>query len=173
LFPRRACTAESDSEAPLPNPSAALHSDAWDGYPATFHSLLALIAEVQPRNLVFLSGDEHLSCIATIHIASSGKSPVVIHSIHSSALYAPFPFANGVVENLLETDNFSFRSARNDAVIGCTAKTVFAPSGDGFALISCTQVSEDQPWVLKIAFDRAVEPEPYELRMLPSDRANH
>jgi phosphodiesterase/alkaline phosphatase D-like protein len=91
LLPRHRRAARHD------RPESALRSDGWDGYPCSFHWLLAHIAGNRISNVVFLSGDEHLSCVAkaTITTPETGDS-VVIHPVHSSPLFAPFPFANSI-----------------------------------------------------------------------------
>jgi phosphodiesterase/alkaline phosphatase D-like protein len=44
--------------------ASALRSDSWEGFPYSFHRLLATIADMEIQNVIFLSGDEHLSCVA-------------------------------------------------------------------------------------------------------------
>ena len=59
-----------------------------------------------------------------------------MHSIHSSALYAPFPFANGDRVELLAKDSFPVKPMyRGEPEIECTVDTDFAPPGDGYAVI--------------------------------------
>lgn len=149
------------------HPASALRSDSWDGYPHSLYRLLAFIATHEIRNVVFLSGDEHLSCVARAKIAAakSGKA-VDIVSIHSSALHAPFPFANAIPEDFVVPDEFGFSL---DAGRVCEAKdpgapdwegdytcevhTDFAPPGDGFAVLNfeCEKAS----WKMSCEFDRA------------------
>ena len=71
--------------------ASALRSDGWEGYPHSLNELLAFIAEQRIRNVVSLSGDAHLSCVATATSQGEDGPPLVVYSIHSSALYAPFP----------------------------------------------------------------------------------
>jgi hypothetical protein len=52
---------------------------------------------------------------------------VKIVSVHSSGLYAPYPFANGHPDEMAQDDSFSLPSVQ---VAACTR---FAPLGDGFA----------------------------------------
>ena len=102
LLPRRLTTRCSEA--------SALRSDAWDGFPYSHRRLLAHIALEQIHNVVFLSGDEHHSCIATVTLTPVDPSleDVVIHSIHSSGLYAPYVFANGSAEDLAGEETFFF-----------------------------------------------------------------
>lgn len=143
------------------HPAGALRSDAWDGYPYSFRRILGYIAKHRIRNVVFLSGDEHLSCLAraTLTDRQSGHA-VDIVSIHSSALHAPFPFANSIPEDFVVPDEFAFslptervdqREMGGDYL--CAVQTEFAPPGDGFALISLAR--EDPGWTLCCDFDRA------------------
>ncbi len=123
-----------------------LHSDAWDGYPHSLHQLLAFIAQHQLHNLVFLSGDEHLSSVVDITLTHRGLDTRVL-SIHSSGLYAPFSFVNSTPDLFAAEERFAVTGD-----IECGVQSHFFP-GDGFALISvCHQPG--QPWVLECEFDR-------------------
>jgi hypothetical protein len=111
-------------------PASALRSDGWDGYPRSLLELLAFIAKERILNVVFLSGDAHLSCIAKATLEEDGSRPLVIHSIHSSALYAPFPFANSLAADFANPDKI-----KSDGYVW-TVKTEFvAPPGDGFMIL--------------------------------------
>lgn len=150
LLPRRLAT--------LRHPAAALHSDAWDGYPSSLHGLLALVCRLQCQGLVFLSGDEHLSCIAHAHITEigSGRS-CTLHSIHSSALYAPYPFANANQADFAERECFEFSDPlAPQQRYRCEVQTGFAPPGDGFAVITAT--AQDGPLTVAFHGTRGVKP---------------
>jgi cholesterol oxidase len=157
LLPRRLRATQHN------HPASALRSDAWDGYPFSFHRLLAYIAEKQIRNVVFLSGDEHLSCIAEATITPPGRRrPTSIRSVHASALHAPLPFANSVRDDFAACETFEFSLPRDgrlyagvrlEGTYACKVSTEFAPAGDGFAVI---QVLLDRGrWVVSCDFDRA------------------
>lgn len=132
-------------------PASALHSDAWDGYPASLHALLAWIADHEIHDLVFLSGDEHLSCDATATITGPGGRGVRIRSIHSSALYAPWPFANAAPADLAAEEEFGFAVAGKGGY-RCSVSTRFAPPGDGFALLQV--VPDGAGWRLECGWNR-------------------
>lgn len=150
LLPRRLATRESAA--------AALRSDAWDGYPASLHAVLAHICDKRLGHVVFLSGDEHLSCIATVTLTRNDRpdaKPVTFFSIHSSALYAPYPFANATQHDFADPDDFEFDFQSPTAAAAtyhCHVETRFAP-GDGFALIRVAQTAGT--WTLDVDFDRA------------------
>ena len=130
--------------------ASALRSDSWDGYPASLAGLLGHIARERVSNVVFLSGDEHLSLVARVTLRADGGEPVVVHSVHSSALYAPFPFANSIDDDLLASE--SFRAG------GCAVqvRTRFAAAGDGFAIL---RVFEDEGrWRARLRFLRGPRP---------------
>lgn len=133
-----------------------LRSDAWDGYPASMHRLLAFIAGHGMRNVVFLSGDEHISCVATLHVQPPGASPAIsIRSIHSSALYAPYPFANSVAEDFAENvDTFRFADPAQvfSGQFSCSVTADYT-CGDGFALV--TAALREGQWRVDCSFDRA------------------
>lgn len=137
-------------------PAMALHEDAWCGFPKTMHDVLAWLYDARAHRVIFLSGDEHLSCIAriTIRLRSAPELAVVVHSVHSSALYAPYPFANAAVADFASDEIFEFThladgvEARNFV---CEVQTRYSAIGDGFALVR-PEPAGDQ-WLLNIEFD--------------------
>lgn len=69
-----------------------LRSDSWSGYPATAS---ALMTEVLARNIhgvVLLAGDPHLSSVTSFEFDDAPG--LIVHSVVSSGLHAPWPFAN-------------------------------------------------------------------------------
>lgn len=155
LFPRHrravpARLADGTLEA-SPRP-AALRSDGWDGYPETFHALLAFIAQHKLRRLVFLSGDEHLGLHSTATLDGSDGQPVVIHSIHSPGLNIPYRFANATRSELVLDERFDYRGA-DGANQACTvATTVF--EGAGFVMVTVEKTAE-AGWALRCEFPSA------------------
>lgn len=148
---------------------AALRCDAWEGYPASLRRLLATIVRLKLRNLVFLSGDEHISMDTTITIApwqdedanagtdSTEKTDktLSIRSIHSSALYAPYPFANSI-EAEFEDDGATFDFTDPADVTlryTCTVRGRYA-KGDGYAVVSVDRGATG--WNVQCRFDRGV-----------------
>ena len=106
-------------------------SDAWEGYPGDLGALFTFVVKNKIRNVVFLSGDEHLGCVvhADISVEHQGQTECArIVSIHASGLYAPFPFANSQSHEFVQgTDTFSV------GAVHCIATTKFAPPGSLFA----------------------------------------
>ncbi|MFM2449040.1 MAG: hypothetical protein RIS44_1490 [Pseudomonadota bacterium] len=141
LLPRRCTTVAGEFNNPNRHPPnlwppsivgeiGSAHSDAWEAFPASMDELFALIVEKQILNTVFISGDEHHSMTAEAMLTSrrDAKKPAVkIVSVHSSGLYAPYPFANGHPDEMAQNDSFSLPSVNVSAFVR------FAPSGDGFA----------------------------------------
>lgn len=83
--------------------------DNWQGYPASFHRMLAFACDEQLQNLVFLGGDAHLGCAAQVTVCNAAaKKWVRFGCHHAPALYAPYPFANETPWNLRLQDTFSF-----------------------------------------------------------------
>jgi cholesterol oxidase len=150
LFPRSLAVAR--------DPACALHSDTWDGYPKSMHDLLAHACDNQVTGLVFLSGDEHISNWVEVSVSNldTGKS-CKLHSVHSSALYAPYPFANAMPEDFARCETFLFPD-RLEGRYRCQVRTVFAPQGDGFALLTAMRVGSG--WDLAVAFHNAAGPKP-------------
>jgi hypothetical protein len=148
----------------------ALRSDAWDGYPGSLERLLAHIGRTQRKGLVFLSGDEHLSCVvrATVTLRDwDGRmcDAVRLHSIHSSALYAPYPFANAQPEEFAASECWRFHDPDEPLVMCCCEVEVlrWAP-GDGFACMQLLQ--QEGGWSLDVSFDReSREPQTVTLKL--------
>ena len=138
-------------------PAAAVRSDAWDGFPASLHRLLAKVHARGQDDVFFLSGDAHVSNVCRIEIRKAGEDrAVVAHSVHSSALYAPYPFANGSEEDFAGAETFKFDHA--GATYHCTVRTEFPARGDGFAVLTVSQ--EPAGWRVNVLFDREEEPPP-------------
>ena len=144
LLPRWRLVAES--------PANGSRSDAWDGYPATLEWLFMLLVEKDIKRTVFLSGDEHHSLFATIDLRRRGAraAPLRVVSIHSSALYAPFPFANGRPQDLVPDESLGIGQVDADV------HTTFAPPGDGYARIELDPVTGPQR--LTLSFGKACGP---------------
>jgi len=71
-------------------------SDSWAAFATTRRTLLQHIVSHQIQNVVFLSGDIHCSCLATLSFSGSQDTrDLKAFAITSSALYWPFPFADG------------------------------------------------------------------------------
>jgi choline dehydrogenase-like flavoprotein len=133
-------------------PASALCADAWDGYPLSRASLLKVICDRDIKGVVFLSGDEHLSSVTTVRVRcnDTGKE-CILHSVHSSGLFSPYPFANGSPDDFIEDDTFDLFPTPNSQSrqYQCEAKTQFFP-GDGFALLSAYRDSAS--WRLDVKF---------------------
>ena len=120
-------------------PTAAARCDGWDGYPTSRDRLMDLLARRRIGQTLFVSGDEHhsLACKITLRAAGYHACGVTALSVHSSALYAPFPFANGKPSELSDA---SFLTRRGTAV---SMVTTPAPPGDGFGVL--TLPNDGQP----------------------------
>jgi cholesterol oxidase len=134
--------------------SSALHADAWEGFGYSRNELLATIARSEIANLVFLSGNEHHSSVTRIAVRDpDSATEVVCHSLHSSALYAPYVFANGRPEDLRERhvdETFEDAAGRTYRF---TAATDFAPCADAFAVIDCFR--DQHGWRLRYRFHQS------------------
>ncbi len=155
LLPRylsmQKCSVTSDC------PAMALQTDSWAGYPKSLHDLLAWVYDANAQRLVFLSGDEHLSCLATITIECDDLArKVTVHSIHSSALYAPYTFANSTVKDFASPDCFAFDhgSGTSRRRFRCRVETFFPESGDGFTIVRPYR-TDDSGWRLDVEFNGA------------------
>lgn len=151
LLPRKLATAGQ--------PLAALHSDAWDGYPASLHGLLAHLCDHAVHGTVFLSGDEHTGCVAAIRVqrldAQGGvQAEVRCHSVHTPALYAPYPFANAAPEHFADQEEFEFSAPERPGTrYRCQVSTWRPAPGDGFVRLRLAR--QGRGWRAEALFDRA------------------
>lgn len=162
-------------------PASALRSDGWDGYPGSLYPLLAYIAENAIPDVVFLSGDEHISFVTHAMVEWSGSpAATLLNSIHSSGLYSPFPFANSIHDDLAADDEFSFEltpqvfpESGGRSVAGgryrCRVRTEFAPLGDGFGIVQARP--SNGPWQVTCSFIRGAEPRAHRAPMTFRTRA--
>src|SRR5262249_25272702 len=106
LLPRRLSTRDTVGKGY----AGSIESDAWDGYPASLHALLATIAEERITGCIFLSGNEHMGIVAeaTVRRRRGGPDPVKLLSVHAGAMYAPYPFANSREDDFLGAETFDF-----------------------------------------------------------------
>jgi hypothetical protein len=136
------------------SPSTPIRSDGWDGYPDSLHRLLAKVYQRGTSDVIFLSGNEHISNVARIRISKLGTpGEVIAHSIHSSALYAPYPFANGSEEDFAGTEEFEF--SHEGVMYRCAVNTWCPSPGDGFAVLSVS--ADESGWLVSIRFDREMQ----------------
>lgn len=75
------------------SPETWRSNDGWLGYPRTLARVARVIVEHRIRNVVFVSGDLHLSAFARLTFHCNGESATA-WQIVSSGLYSPMPFAN-------------------------------------------------------------------------------
>ncbi|XKE44915.1 alkaline phosphatase family protein [Halomonas organivorans] len=93
------------------NREARERSDGWSAYPSTRRAILEHIHDQGIQNVIFLSGDVHCANIARLRFqAEQGDLELVAYDVTSSALYWPFPFAdgdpNGFVHDSAEAGQF-------------------------------------------------------------------
>ena len=161
LLPRKLATARQ--------PLAALHSDAWDGYPAALHGLLAHLCDHALNHTVFLSGDEHVGCVTRVHVERLDGDGLVLaeatcHSVHTPALYAPHPFANSLAEHFADDEVFEASVPHGEGLrrYRCTVHTWRPAVGDGFVLLRVARNAQGG-WGVRASFDHAGGQEAYEI----------
>jgi choline dehydrogenase-like flavoprotein len=143
LLPRRRSVAEGVGHE--------VSSDGWDGFPASLLKLLHMLLRHEAHNTVFLSGDEHHGFCAQVRVRRKGSAApaLKIVSIHTAALYAPFPFANGSPHDFMARDTFDLGD------LSIEVETEFAPPGDGFAVV---EIDESGPGaVVRVQHMKALE----------------
>jgi cholesterol oxidase len=131
----------------------ALHSDRWDGYPSTLRALIRTLADpAKPiRNLVFLSGDEHRACIATVTVSRNGQPVTTFHSIHTSGNHAPFPSGNALPARFRHAETYQF----DDLACVVTASFPGEDDDNGFTYLSLRQAQTGN-WYLRVEYDGAI-----------------
>ena len=126
LLPRRKLTTQ--------HPANAAMSDAWCGFPHSLYWLLDLMLNRGVRQTVFLSGDEHHAYVSEATVTRAGDEPLHLVSVHSSALYAPFPFANGRPGDLRGAESFVLPGKNGDITVTLRTWEPDQP-GDGVAIL--------------------------------------
>jgi len=135
--------------------SGSLRSDAWCGYPASQQWLLAELWRQRASGVVFLSGDEHRSGHVSAELRrADGSGPALrLHSIHSSALYAPWPFAIADPEEFAAPEVFGIDAAQQapSELLSCEVGEWQDHPGDGFAWLRLI----DGGRLLELRYDKA------------------
>jgi cholesterol oxidase len=131
--------------------ASALHSDGWDGYPASLHKLLVMAAKSETEHVVFLSGDEHVGCIATITVRyeeAGTEIEKIMHSIHTPGLFTPYAFVNSGGVDWMPDTNQQINVDGDDYEYTVT----YTPfPGEGFAYINF-DLDLDSDWHLTCQF---------------------
>lgn len=138
--------------------TAALHDDGWHGYPRTLNELVRFIVTNSIQNVVFLSGDSHLSMLNRIVVGlydadqnKLGETHIV--SIHSSGMYSPYPFANASKEDFILNDDFKYHFDDGSYInYQVTTEADHVVPGDGFAALELTK--KTSAWRLTTEFSR-------------------
>jgi cholesterol oxidase len=134
LLPRHRRAIQRDARLD-PSNLSALHSDGWDGYPNTLREVLAYIAHKKIEGVVFLSGDEHRGCVATVELLDTTNTVITrIHSLHTAAAYSPFPFANSLDEDIVENETIDIVSSYGN--YQCKVSATRPPPGDGATFLT-------------------------------------
>ncbi|OCP35236.1 alkaline phosphatase D family protein [Ensifer sp. LC163] len=154
LLPRHRRAIQRDGSLSWRNLSA-LHSDGWDGYPNTLREVLAYIAENRIEHVVFLSGDEHRACVATVDLCNEDGSLITrLHSIHTAAMFAPYPFANGIDEEIVDSETIAIPDGAR--TYRCVVNATRPAPGDGATFLRVRSVGTG--WELDCEFgDGAVQ----------------
>ncbi len=105
---------------------------------------------------MFLSGDEHRASIATAELRdATGALLTRLHSIHTAAMRAPFPFANAVPEDIVESEVLEIPDG--GTTIFCSVEALRPAPGDGPTFL--TVRAEAGLWKLDCEFaDGVVRP---------------
>jgi hypothetical protein len=142
-----------------------VHSDGWDGYPASLHRLLDFMASHGVRNTVFLSGDEHHSLCAQITVQRPQSPPLRLVSVHCSGFYAPFPFANGNPGQLVPQETFLLPPPQGVAapVLSVQVETRFLGQANGFATVQAC--AHGHTCDVQVVFHPAESESPVEVRL--------
>ena len=106
------------------NPAALGYSDSWAAFPETRARILQTVVDSQVQNVVWLSGGIHCSCVARMEFRDEeGMEDLLMFSITSSALYRPYPFADGNPADFVhdstargQEDSFHFKTASGEPI---------------------------------------------------------
>jgi cholesterol oxidase len=121
-------------------------SDGWAGFPASRKALLGGIARGRIRNVIFLSGDAHLSMSSEVELRWNSSVPVKVYSVVSSGLYAPWRFANAE-----RCDYVRDGDCVTEAELSCTPLKTHTCEANGYAVVQVER--EGQRHRLTVEFD--------------------
>jgi hypothetical protein len=134
-------------------PGERMRGDSWQGYASERAEVARLIAKAGADNVVFLSGDYHCAAVASVEwLDPVAGRPLDLRawSIVSPPLYAPFPFANSRVEDVLPEEEIRDPSANSAHALlaRCRAR---AFNRHGFAIVCVTHGGGERP-VIEVEF---------------------
>jgi phosphodiesterase/alkaline phosphatase D-like protein len=137
-------------------PADRVRGDSWQGYASERAEVARLVAKARADNVVFLSGDYHCAAAATLEwLDPVAGQPLDLRawSIVSPPLYAPFPFANSRVEDVLPEETIRDPSANATQALHaplarCQAR---AFNRHGFAIVTVTHGGGAPP-VIEVEF---------------------
>ena len=131
------------------SPAERVRGDSWQGFVHERAAVARLVAEAAADHVVFLSGDYHCAAVAAIDWVAAGAertSGLQAWSIVSPPLYAPFPFANSRVEEVLLDESICEPSG---ALLARCRARAFGRSG--FTIVTVTH-GGNLPPVLEVEF---------------------
>lgn len=133
------------------DPAERLGLDDWSGYAATLAALLGVIARGEHRHVVFLSGDAHLSLVGSLALELGAGRSLDVHTVVSSGLYAPWPFANAAPQDLALDGPVAYAHAAG--LLAGRMSTAVCGTAQGFAIVSVQRTGER--WQLAVELDLA------------------
>ena len=117
--------------------------------PIRLREVLAYIAHEKIEGVVFLSGDEHRGCVATVELLDATSTLITrIHSLHTAAAYSPFPFANSFDEDIVENETIDLASSYGS--YRCKVSATRPAPGDGATFLSVRK--DGAAWKLDYEF---------------------
>lgn len=123
--------------------------DDWSGYPRSQFELLDLLRNGPARQVVVLSGDRHMSSVSSLWL-EGGQGWVEVISIVSSALYAPWPFANSRADEYWLEGPLALKQPGCE--IRATMVTAALGTSDGYAVVHVARI-DDGAWTLDVTLD--------------------
>jgi cholesterol oxidase len=132
--------------------------DCWSAFPEEQARLLDAIVRHGRNNVVFVSGDYHMSSFSALVLQRQGGGPELkAYSVVSPPAYAPFPFANDRADRIATKDALLLPSGTCVYV-----DTEWALDGSGFAEV-CAFGSRENWHVQATWYDQegeAMKPDP-------------
>ena len=89
--------------------------------------------------------------VATMELRDlSGALITRVHSVHTAAIYAPFPFANGFDKDIVESETIDIVDSGGTYHYRCVVKAERPPAGDGMTFLSVRR--DGTAWKLDCEF---------------------
>jgi cholesterol oxidase len=121
------------------------------GYPGFLSAIVTYLAPLKHKNIVWLSGDPHLSCVSEITLNEGGAQASFLHVI-SSGLYAPITAINKNANSILWQGTVQLKWNEGQSLVFAAEQRLLTDHHQHFVRVDLAQ-AEQQTQLSLEAFD--------------------